>query len=34
VGFKLVQEVAIHGFQVLGRYNLGEVVDRLREGLR
>lgn len=34
VGFKLVQEVAIHGFQVLDRYNLAEVVDRLRGGLR
>ena len=28
VAFKVVQEIAVHGVQVLDRYNLKDVLDR------
>ncbi len=30
VGFKLVQEWVLHGAQIMDRYNLGDVLNRLR----
>ncbi len=34
VAFKVLQEIAVHGLQVLDRYNLKEVLERLGTGLR
>ena len=33
-GIKIVQEIAVHGLQVLDRYNLKEVLEGLRAGFR